>query len=111
MSCKRNRVIFIDEIDRSFHTKLTKRYLKLFYELTQNNTCPIIATTNDSNLLYLYLVRQDENRFVQLQDNQSSCIFSLNKLKERYDKRIDKEYLSGRYGAIPVFDNELLEDI
>ena len=29
-----NRVIFIDEIDRSLHTNLTRKFLELFYQLT-----------------------------------------------------------------------------
>ena len=38
-----NRVIFIDEIDRSLHTNLTRRFLELFYKLTENDTCQIIG--------------------------------------------------------------------
>jgi len=55
-----NRVIFIDEIDRSLHTNLTRKFLELFYTLTEGGTSQIIATTHDSNLLDLDLVRQDE---------------------------------------------------
>ena len=34
-----NRVIFIDEIDRSLHTNLTRRFLELFYSLTEKSDC------------------------------------------------------------------------
>lgn len=104
-----NRVIFIDEIDRSLHTNLTRRFLELFYGLTEGDTSQIIATTHDSNLLDLELVRQDEIWFVNRMEDHSSEIYSLNRFKERYDKVIDKEYLLGRYNAIPVFDNGILE--
>lgn len=100
---KKHRVILIDEIDRSFHTNLTRKFLELFYELTENFDCQIIATTHDSNLLDLELLRQDEIWFVERQEDHSSRIFSLNKFRERFDKKIDKEYLLGRYGAIPLF--------
>lgn len=106
-----NRVIFIDEIDRSFHTNLTRRFLELFYGLTKGDTSQMIATTHDSNLLDLELVRQDEIWFVNRMEDHSSEIYSLNRFKERYDKVIDKEYLLGRYAAIPVFDNGILEDM
>lgn len=106
-----NSVIFIDEIDRSLHTNLTRKFLELFYELTQGDTSQIIATTHDSNLLDLELVRQDEIWFVKRIEDHSSKIYSLNRFKERYDKVIDKEYLLGRYDAIPVFDEEILEDM
>lgn len=106
-----NRVIFIDEIDRSLHTNLTRRFLELFYSLTEKSDCQIIATTHDSNLLDLDLVRQDEIWFIKRLEDHSSKMYSLNRYKERYDKKIDKEYLLGRYDAIPIFDEEILEDM
>lgn len=106
-----NRVIFIDEIDRSLHTNLTRKFLELFYKLTEDDTSQIIATTHDSNLLDLDLVRQDEIWFVKRRGDHSSNLYSLNRYKERYDKKIDKEYLLGRYDAIPIFDDGVLEEI
>ena len=102
-----NRVIFIDEIDRSLHTNLTRRFLELFYKLTERDNSQLIATTHDSNLLDLDLIRQDEIWFVERVKDQSSRMYSLN----RYDKRVDKEYLLGRYEAVPVFNEEFLEAI
>lgn len=106
-----NRVIFIDEIDRSLHTNLTRRFLELFYKLTERDNSQLIATTHDSNLLDLDLIRQDEIWFVERVKDQSSRMYSLNRYKERYDKRVDKEYLLGRYEAVPVFNEEFLEAI
>ena len=104
-----NSAIFIDEIDRSLHTNLIRRFLELFYELTEGEMSQIIATTHDSNLLDLELLRQDEIWFVKRMEDHSSKIYSLNRFRERYDKIIDKEYLLGRYEAIPVFDEGVLE--
>lgn len=101
-------LILIDEIDRSLHTNLTRRFLELFYESVAGRDCQLIATTHDSNLLDLELLRQDEIWFVERQDDHSSKVFSLNKFKERFDKKIDKEYLLGRYGAIPIFDENMV---
>ena len=100
------RTIFVDEIDRSLHTNLTKEFFKLYYKLVEEKNCQLIATTHDSNLLDLDLVRQDEIWFVERQEDNSSELFSLNRFKERFDKKIDKEYLLGRYGAIPLFDGD-----
>lgn len=104
---KDESVILIDEIDRSLHTKVTRQFLELFYTLKREKKCQIIATTHDSNLLDLDLVRQDEIWFVERQEDHSSRVYSLNKFRARFDKKIDKEYLLGRYGAIPVFHEEL----
>lgn len=106
---RRKSVIFVDEIDRSLHTNLTKKFMRLFYELTEGSNCQLIATTHDSNLLDLDLLRQDEIWFVERQEDHSSSIYSLNRYKERFDKKIDKEYLLGRYGAIPIFNENILE--
>ncbi len=98
------KVIIVDEIDRSLHTNLTRRFLERFYDIHEGRKCQLIATTHDSNLLDLDLLRQDEIWFVEREEDHSSRIFSLNRFRERFDKRIDREYLLGRYGAIPVFD-------
>lgn len=108
---RRVSLILIDEIDRSLHTNLTRKFMELFYEVSKGRECQLIATTHDSNLLDLELLRQDEIWFIERQLDHSSKVFSLNKFKERFDKKIDKEYLLGRYGAIPIFDDEIvLED-
>lgn len=104
----KSRVILIDEIDRSLHTNLTKEFIQKFYEYFVGVSCQLIATTHDSNLLDLELLRQDEIWFIEREADHSSKIYSLNKFKERFDKKIDKEYLIGRYGAVPVFKEEEL---
>ncbi len=93
--------ILIDEIDRSLHPKLTRIFFELFYKLS--NKTQIITTTHESNLLDLKLVRRDEIWFVEKDKYGASKIFSLNQFKERYDKKIAKSYLLGRYGAVPIF--------
>ncbi len=99
-------MILIDEIDRSFHTNLARKFLELFYDFTEGRGCQLIATTHDSNLLDLDLLRQDEIWFVERQEDHSSKVFSLNLFKQRFDKKIEKDYLLGRYGAIPIFEDK-----
>ncbi len=108
---RKDSMILIDEIDRSLHTNLTRKFLELFYGIVEDRECQLVATTHDSNLLDLDLLRQDEIWFIERQPDHGSRVFSLNKFRERFDKKIDKEYLLGRYGAIPVFDDSfVLED-
>lgn len=99
----KNAVVFIDELDRSLHTKASLEFINYFYALTEQNASQLIATTHDSNIMDLDYVRQDEIWFIERQPDHSSRIYSLNKFKARFDKKIEKEYLLGRYGAIPVF--------
>ena len=49
------------------------------------------------------LFRRDEIWFIERDDENNSSIYSLDRFKERYDKKLSKAYLEGRYGAIPVF--------
>lgn len=102
-----SHVIVIDEIDRSLHTNLTRKFIELFYQYTKDNNSQLIATTHDSNLMDLDFVRQDEIWFVERQEDHSSCLYSLNKFKQRFDKVLRNDYLIGRYGAIPMFKKHL----
>ena len=109
---KNNRVILIDEIDRSLHTNLTRKFIELFFVVSRDRSSQLIATTHDSNLLDLYLLRQDEIWFVKREKDHSSIIYSLNRYKERFDKKIEKEYLLGRYDAIPKLDDlDAIEEV
>lgn len=96
--------VIIDEFDRSLHPKLTKEFFKLFYEINTMNS-QLIVTTHESTLLDLELLRRDEIWFVEKGQCDSSTLFSLNKFKIRYDSKVEKAYLLGRYGAIPIFND------
>lgn len=103
---KENYVIFVDEIDRSFHTKLTLEFLQKFFEKTEGIKSQIVVTLHDSNVMNLNIFRQDEIWFVERKEDHSSEIYSLNKFKERFDHSVAKDYLLGRYGAVPNFGTE-----
>lgn len=97
-----NRVIFIDEIDRSMHPSLTVEFVELFYRQTKGQNVQMLATTHESALLDLSRIRQDEIWFVERQ-HRGSKLTSLDDFKVRFDKQIEKDYLLGRYGAVPLF--------
>lgn len=100
---KQNYIILIDELDRSFHTKLTIEFIQKFLNKTIGASTQLIVTLHDSNVMNLNLLRQDEIWFVERQEDHSSKLFSLNMFKERFDRSVAKDYLLGRYGAIPNF--------
>lgn len=96
-------VILIDEIDRSFHTKLIIRFIELFFANTKILEIQLIATLHDVNVMDLDLVRQDEIWFIYRdEDTGASNMYSLNKFQIRFDKKVIKDYLLGRFGSIPV---------
>ena len=108
---KKGKIIIVDELDRSFHSKLTEKYIKRFFEITKEKSCQLICTTHDLNLMDLRILRQDEIWFVEREMDHSTRIYSLSDYKEIFDKNILNDYLIGRYGAIPcIQDNEWQED-
>lgn len=97
------KIIIIDEIDRSLHPMLTRKFLELYDSFTNNKNKQLIVTTHESTLLDQDLVRRDSIWFVERNNKNASELLSLDSFKERYDKKLEKAYFEGRYGGIPVF--------
>jgi len=49
----------------------------------------------------LDLFRNDEIWYVKKNYARSSELYSLYEFKQRYDKKLVKDYLNGRFGAVP----------
>ena len=94
----------IDELHRSLHPQLTRKFIKEFLKISKVTKRQLIMTTHESRLLDLNLVRRDEVWFVEKKHDSDSELYSLEHFAERGDKRIDRMYLDGRYGAVPIFD-------
>lgn len=107
MNIDNDKVYLIDEIDRSLHPMLIKEFIKLYYENIGDNKSQLIFSTHESSLMDLENFRQDEIWFIERDENYVSQLYSLDIFKERYDKKIDKAYLEGRYGAVPIFSKIL----
>ncbi len=103
------KVFVVDELERSLHPRLTKRFVEMFLEKNSGKESQLIFTTHETFIMSLELFRQDEIWFVEKSDEGYSSVYSLNEYKERYDKKIDRAYLEGRYGAVPVFQNLEME--
>ena len=101
----KNTVFVMDELERSFHPKLTEQFLKLFTKIHENDDVQLIFTTHESTIMRQDLFRRDEIWFVDKGSENTSKIYSLDRFKERYDKTISKSYLDGRYGAVPIFSS------
>ncbi len=101
---KREDTLFVvDELERSLHPKLTEHFLELFMQAREGERMQLLFTTHEDTIMDQELFRRDEIWFVERDANNASAIYSLDRFKERYDKKLSKAYLEGRYGAIPVF--------
>ena len=96
-------VFVVDELERSLHPKLTEHFLQLFMEAHDGIRMQLVFTTHEDTIMDQSLFRRDEIWFVERDADNASKIYSLDRFKERYDKKLSKAYLEGRYGAIPVF--------
>lgn len=93
----------IDELDRCLHPSLTYKFVDTFLQLAAKRNVQLIVTTHESRLLDFDLLRRDEIWFVNKRKSGESDIYSLEEYNARFDQKIDKAYLEGRYGGVPVF--------
>lgn len=97
--------IIIDEFDTKFHTSLTKAIVKLFNS-EKNKTAQLCFVTHDTNLLNNDLLRRDQIYFAEKNQRGETSIYSLNEIKGvRNDSSLEKDYIKGKYGAIPFIRN------
>lgn len=101
---KNEKVYFIDEIDRCLHPQLTYKIIETFLNKYKNNNTQLIVTTHESRLLNFDLLRRDEIWFANRNKYGPTELYSLEEYNERFDKKIDKAYLEGRYGGVPIFE-------
>ncbi|MEA2103697.1 MAG: ATP-binding protein [Candidatus Cloacimonadota bacterium] len=99
------KVILVDELGRSFNSLVSAKFFELFFEMTENKPSQLIATTHDLILLDLNKFRRDEIWFIKKDIKNQSILYSLEEFLTRFDKKLRKAYLEGRYGAIPILDN------
>ena len=99
------KIYVIDEIDRCLHPILTYNFIKLYLSLIKDQEGQLIVTTHEAHLMDLQLLRRDEIRFMNKEDDGSSSLDSLDSYNERFDRVVRKAYLTGRYNGIPLFDS------
>ena len=103
----RGGVFIVDEMSARLHPLLTKLIVDIFCS-DQNKKAQLIFTTHDISLLNYNQFRRDEVVFVDKNERGESELYALSDLKVREDATFSKDYLQGKYGAIPIFNyNEI----
>jgi len=104
-------VLFIDELDASFHPLLLALLLKLFHRHNKKGA-QFAFSLHNPRLLEQKLLRRDQIYFVEKTPRGASQLYSLLDYKVRNDEKLDKNYLKGKYGALPelqLLEEKLLE--
>lgn len=107
-AAEHNRILIFDEIECNIHESIIKNLVHIFSKINLSNKAQLFFTTHDTSLLSLDLFRKDQIWFTELKsDHRSTDLYSLAEIKNiRNYENIEKGYITGRYGAIPMLNNE-----
>ena len=105
----RGSVLFIDELNARLHPLLVRNFIMIFLNRETNvNHAQLVFTTHDTWQLSNQLLRRDEIWFTEKDKQGVSTLYSLADFIDedgsriRKDESYEKNYLLGKYGAIPT---------
>ena len=110
---KNGMVLFVDDLDTKLHPLLMRYIINLFHNSdTNKGNGQLIYSTHDTVNLNKETFRRDEIWFAKKDKEGISGIYALSDYileddknsgkKVRNDATYNKDYLTGKYGAIPV---------
>lgn len=106
---EKGSVFFIDELNARLHPLLVRNFLLTFLNPKINvNHAQLVFTTHDTWQLSNQLLRRDEIWFTEKDEQGISTLYSLADFVDedgariRKDESYEKNYLIGKYGAIPA---------
>lgn len=105
---QKGKVLLVDELDSRLHTHLTARLIGFFHHVNQRQA-QLICAVHDVSLLNKETFRRDQIWFVEKNQFGASELVSLSDFKTdtvRNKSAFDKNYLEGKYGAIPYFETD-----
>lgn len=101
--------LLIDELSAKLHPLLLRYIINMFHNPDINkNNAQLIYSTHDIFTLTKDTFRRDQIWFVEKDNNGVSDLYSLVEYKLDSDKKVrndatfNKDYLAGRYGAVPI---------
>lgn len=95
--------LVIDELDRSFHTELSRSLIDGFLNsCSASSRSQLIFTTHDLLLMDPDRLRRDEMWIAEKDERGTTQLIALSEYEGiRVDKDIRKSYLAGRFGGVP----------
>lgn len=116
-SLNKGTPMFIDQLDAKLHPLLLRYILTMFHDKNINkNGAQLIYVTHDNYTLTKDIFRRDQIWLVEKDSDLISHLYSLAEYKLEDNKKVrkdatySKDYLLGKYGAVPVFmDYDILK--
>lgn len=106
-------ILVIDELDAKMHPLISQYIIELFNKSETNpHNAQLIFTTHDTHLLSQKILRRDQVWFTEKDAKEQTDLYSLIDIilpdgtKPRNDANYEKNYIAGRYGAIPYILND-----
>jgi AAA15 family ATPase/GTPase len=97
------QTLVIDELDRSLHPLLCRQIIDAFHDPKRNRLgAQLIFTTHDTSLLDTANFRRDQIWFAEKGADQASSLTPLSDFSPRAKEALEKGYLGGRYGGVPI---------
>lgn len=101
-------VLVVDELDAKMHPLISQELVLLFNDPIRNpKGAQLIFSTHDTNLLSSHLLRRDQIWFTEKDAQERTDLYNMMQIvlpdgaKPRGDGNIERNYIRGRYGAIP----------
>ena len=106
-------VLVVDELDAKMHPLISQYIIELFNNPETNpKNAQLIFTTHDTHLLSQKILRRDQIWFTEKDAKEQTDLYSLMDIvlpdgtKPRNDANYERNYIAGRYGAIPYILND-----
>ena len=97
------RALLVDELEASLHPHLVRELLRLFQNPENLGAeAQLIFTTHDTTLLDPELFRRDQIWFTEKDEHGGTKLYSMLDYKPRKGEAMQRGYLTGRYGALPI---------
>lgn len=100
------KILLIDELDARLHPLITRELICLFNSNETNpHNAQLIFTTHDTNLLSSKTFRKDQIWFTEKDNKGATDLYSLVEYKVGKNASFERDYMIGKYGAIPFIGN------
>ncbi len=106
-SLQTGELMVVDELGSNIHPAITRRLIRLFQNpMTNRANAQLVFTSHDNTLQRNQLLRRDQIWFTEKISDGSTTLYPLSGFQVRNDLAIDRAYLDGRFGAVPILPDE-----
>lgn len=105
-----DKILICDELEIGLHETLVYKIVEMFQNAKPEKNAQLLFTTHDTSILRMNLFRRDQIWFTQQTKGRATDLYSLLEIRNvRKSENIEKGYISGKYGAIPMFNPGFIE--